>query len=105
MSVEVSLCGEDQHVGAVLLIERKFLRSLYVAHIAANDVPSECHWRMMRIGFGAANAVEELVKIERPDIGEKDEQTDDEARIANAVGNERLVGRVRGTLTLVVEAD
>ena len=59
----------------------------------------------VRIGQRRAHALENLLEIEGADVGPEDQQADDEAGVADAVGDERLVGRVRGALPLEVEAD
>src|SRR5262249_27757545 len=40
-----------------------------------------------------------------PTVGPENQKSDDETRIADAVGNEGLVGGIRGALAFVVEAD
>ncbi len=52
-----------------------------------------------------ADAPEDVVEVEGADKRPQDQQSDDEPGVADAVGDERLVGRVRGALPFVIEAD
>ena len=49
--------------------------------------------------------MENLLKIERAEIGPQNQQADDEARVADAVGDECLVGGVGSAVPFVVETD
>src|SRR5260370_26362885 len=51
------------------------------------------------------NLREDPLEVEGAGVGPEDEQPDDEARVADAVGDERLVRRVGSALPLEVEAD
>ena len=54
---------------------------------------------------GQRTRCEDLLEVEGADVGPDDQQADDEAGVADAVGDERLVGGVGGAGPLVVEAD
>ena len=63
------------------------------------------HHHIMRVFQGTADAFEDLLEIEGADVGPKNEHADNESGIADAVGDERLVGGVGGTLALIIETD
>src|SRR6266404_4776610 len=82
------------------------LRLASIAEIGPDDlVLMGAHHSAMGIFHRAANALKDFLKVERADVGPKNEQTDDEARVPNAVGDEGLVGRVGRAPTLIIEAD
>src|SRR5262245_44835563 len=71
---------------------------------AANDPLSELHGPV-RVLPWRAQPREDFLEVEAANVGPDDQEADDEAGVADAVGDERLVGSVRGALPLVIEAN
>src|SRR5258708_64471 len=55
--------------------------------------------------LGRADAAEDLFEIKGAQAGPQDQQAQDKAGVADAVGNESLVGGVGSALPLVVKTD
>src|SRR5947209_6314050 len=102
---ERRIAGRIEHDRAVLI-----MHDLVRDRLAANDLvdglfAADLDGPCVSIDFRAAKAGEDLLEIEGAEIRPDDEQPDDEACIADAIGDERLVGGIRRTLAFKVEAD
>src|SRR5262249_57192642 len=78
--------------------------------VAADELAAQLQrfaLRLPRLGvaYRRADAGEDLLEVERAQGGEQDQQADDEACVAVAVGDERLVGGGGGGLSFEVERD
>ena len=116
-----SLCGRDRAVEVLGMVpgignRARGSRCGAVAGGSSNCRPSSALGRgltrticsqavlAVRVLSGRGRA-EHLLEVERAEVGPDDQQADDEAGVADAVDDERLVRRVAGARPLVVEAD
>ena len=87
--------GRDDH-------RARFVRPRRCPHDLASQLAGAL---AVRIDQRGANLFEDVLEVERTDERPQDHKPDDEAGIADAVGDERFVRRIGRTLPLVVEAD
>src|SRR5262249_10049761 len=91
-TMKVALAArEQQRVLAIRLIDSEDLLVFDDRHVAANDLARERHGRTMGVRVRGAQVLEYPLEIERADIRPQDQHADDEAGIADAVGDKRFV--------------
>ena len=73
--------------------------------LARTNCPASDDLFMVSVVLRRPQTAEDVLEVEGADVSPDDQQADDEAGVADAVGDERLVGRVGGAGPLVVEAD